>query len=1726
MQKAAVHPTNRLSKACGIQQRRLVDVLGIAYVVSTSCLSFAALWVLSAYLANDTLWPDFDAVSPVVSTLFNLELATAPLDNTFDIFNARYALSDPSIGVQPAFPRQLMLQSWTDLPEVIRGLRLMSAADTNNLVTLYCWADLGREWEMAYTVKRQARCDATMTSNAAVYLEVVLRNVDLHGWIAINLDAFTVRIGEPIASTSPNGRTWLDALLQHDVVAVDTEVALWQRHGIQLFRLQVANWHLPGAIESISVQNALGTTSLHQLKSVSTTNNFFYTMVCLNELLYQDVLALSANQSLVRNTTNYFDDVTVLQNYILGIALSPLNLVFVATVGNFGNVDAWWIPPPASLVDSVRAFRAAALDHMLLDSDFANAVNAIGSTTLPVTPAQWADPALAFYGGSLLCATAPLLPQVQESFNYYAACGSQNPLAVPWNPWNSLFAFSAALPSNDDLCNQGASPKQVGECQAQLQATVKAFHMLPVRPIPPPATPPLTTIGISQIVANGSDVSLQIQRLLDPSYAFFGWMSLYDWAMGQREVFAVEGDFATLYIISPLYPAVAQALPSAVAAYAPYVGYLSAVVSGVLAAVALMVLGLWVCARPRTTHWFLFNRLVSSVWLGRSVLVLRGLGAAAALGTAPLATRTSNGVVHLVAAPRHPVVSLALAGETTWLVYVVQELLSPVTRPTWAPVASAAAWLVVALLDVLAPIRITAKVHRECEILDINTRIRCTGGSLTVGAVARTATIAAVCGTVALVSMIRFRSQRTKHHSLLLPATAVAFLPESSLPLDVATMAMCGVFVAPGDRGFDTKLWRVLQGAAYVDVVEKAIQHPGNQAAFAPIGPVIGVKRSGSRIQSRLRWATVVAGVLYLCATLTSNVAYVRVLQEALANDFGWPGFNTTGMYAFLANTFNHEIMLSTNNSVLAVASPAYADVSRMYNGTDLTVSWSAGAVRRLLYDPRHIILTEVIVGLRRTDACQLPWMFTQYCWLDFGRQWGMASTEARQRRCTRQLDNGAVYLEAGLRNVNDWGAWHTCWGDAFSKAIQEPLAATTSGRLWLAALSTATASVADELEIWSTNGIQRFVLQWQNYKSTAFFDTIVITSALGLQYALPISSATGGMHLDAQTSLRLYWAWANDLLAVNDNSSAIAGRSLLRGTADFAFANVTSQSLLQAAQLLPSPLSAGLTLFTRAVGPFGVVDAVYVPCPPVLLTYYREFTQTLAMLLLTDALMQSSYKAIAIPAYIGDVPVELLSTPNLTLTGGNLLCGDDAVPTPLLYVVYAGFGSEQLCFTATPEFVAPSTLQLMFTMHGYSSHHVLSRDELIGICSINPIYVPSCADMYAAAMDIIVTQPSLLTLTPLARAAHAAVMNLGVTTVQYIRLNNSVTKLMETPLFDAAGSYGDMNGWYLAYEWAVGLREVVSFQGDVGTVTTLSASNSLLSMSLDTSLVGSNLSFLFMASVLYITYILIGVSAVATGYAISSHGRIEGLNLLELNRIVGHSWVGRPLLILRSVTALWLLNTAPLALTQIGLGTQLTAPPVAWYKTALAASELTWTVYILNDVLSCITKQHTSSYAMASTLCTWLATAVWTFAAPHKCRVAVERACTYIDMDSGLTCSSGVVEVGSICGVLGDIGIVIGCVIICAYVDVRCRSGLPPMTLSTLLLNASSYYMLDFTHWHRDDEHYMDQASGALAGLLSLHWRGTLYILDVKSWRCITATTCGNPEGSLCKAIPLSRLG
>ncbi|EQC31162.1 hypothetical protein, variant [Saprolegnia diclina VS20] len=1408
--------------------RRLVDTAGVAYTLGSACLGIAALLVLEPYMANDCFWPGLSTTVNAVANLVNFELALASAGSADLLHPSSYAAWDRSLGVQQVSARSLMLQSWTSFEIVINGLRALSTRQVaNDLVTLYCWADVGRKWELALSAPRQARCNAHMAPNAAVYLETTLRNIDY----------------APIATTGRDGVTWLDSLLAPQA-PVAVEAARWTSHGLAYYRLQWGNSFAYSLAESLAITNGLGLTSQQLLKvvpGVPRSSYFPYTSLLLNSALLQFVFyALAPNTSLIRNTPSPLTYMSGIQAFILGFALSELNLVLQNTVGPLCIIDAYFVPPPIALTDAVHAFRTHVLTAMVSNATLATALEAVGDASIQVTPRRWRDPALRFYGGNPLCNTAPLRPYVQASFGFDSLCGDRSPLSVTWHVFNSLFAWHM-LGQNDvsgsQHCALGTTAEHTLLCFDILARTKVALVPATfLAPLPIATMSKLRPVGVSQVVWNQSVVTLEMQPLLDGGFAFFGWMGLYDWAMTQREVIAFEGDVNTLHILSPTYPTVPQPLTTVAGTLGPFLWSLAALGSVVASLLALGVVALWITIRPQATRWHLFQRLVGTVWLSRSIVVARSVCAIAALATAPIGVQSLHNVESLAIAPRTIWISGLLAYEASWLTTVVQEIVSPVVaeRELAMPIAC----LIVFLIDVASPVTAAASLERKCTIINLTTGLECNIGSVTIGWFSRCVLVAAICVLCGLWSS---RNAALQAKSLLLPALSrKTFAATGSQgPLDSVTAVMCGLFLYSSRSVFDVKLWLRLPASNMATLGSPATlpvhQAPNTLAIVPESAPEIAVElpKSDRRLSQWLRYSIALAGLAYLGGTLTSNVAYISVLGDAMANDFGWSGFSTAGTYVFLARIFHEQLVLGTNATELFVTLPTYGDVSQLYNTSDTSTTWWDSASHQVLYDPNVLLLTDIVKGLRSMNPCQLPWMFTQYCFLDFGQQWEMANSVARQRRCERDTmaSNAAVYLEASLRNVRDWAAWNTCWRSSFEIGIARELMASPTGRLWLATTRTASTSIEGEVGYWQRYGKRAYVLQWQNYKTSSFSDALTVTSALGLTYTLPISKRDGAMHLDAQTSLRMYWSWANDLLAIADNSSLIAGRSLLRSSAAFAFSNVSSGDLLVQAQHLPSPLSAGLALVRDLVRPFGSMDVIYVPCPDAIRRYYGSFTSSVHSVLLTNLTVQAEFWSLSMPAYFGDVPAPLLETTNLLLTGGNLMCGDDIAPGPLTFAVYTSFGSFQLCSTTQPD-----------------HEHTAAPVSWDVICDSNPLREVTCTDTLLAIATFLDARRRYVPSNDMAKAAEAAVRELNVTVLQFVIVNGS-SQLYQVGLVDPKLPSWHLNGWLLTYEWVAGLREVVSFRGDIGAITTISAPVLMRTMPLDDSVITSKISFLFLQS-------------------------------------------------------------------------------------------------------------------------------------------------------------------------------------------------------------------------------------------------------------------------------------
>ncbi|EQC29836.1 hypothetical protein SDRG_12383 [Saprolegnia diclina VS20] len=631
---------------------------------------------------------------------------------------------------------------------------------------------------------------------------------------------------------------------------------------------------------------------------------------------------------------------------------------------------------------------------------------------------------------------------------------------------------------------------------------------------------------------------------------------------------------------------------------------------------------------PTPTDWLRWHRVAGTTWVGRPLLVVRALAATACLSTAPVGLKpVVGGGSTFVSTPRTLLESMVLAGESLWLVYVLNELVlfwtSRRTRQL-APIVATLVFGVSVLLDAIWPPTVSASIHRNCRALHVDHDLLCSSGVVTIGYIDRLAVYLGVqClgGLVCTVLCLLWPSPSASvvAPSLLLPGYATVYFCDSSSNsyewrMDRVRAALSGLvlFTYKGTlHVFDYTLWRCLS-ASELGMREAAVATfslPHTEHTVRGDSPGLAHMRSvasfrGMRVLIKTRWfvrgSWALLGLAYVVVSLVGNVYYMTVTSpRVLANDFYWGNFNSSGGHTFLANLFNTQL-LADRSCDIALDDPALGDICQLYNSSTTVIAFPETLGRRQLFRPvedSSEVLTTVVRDLRAMDPCAMPAMFTQYCWLDFARRYAMASSAARQDRCaTTMWANGAVYLEGVLRNLRSWDDWQRCWGRSFQLGFADDLERTSDGRRWLESTKDVSTTLGDEVVYWQAQRIRHFTLQWQNYKTLGFADSFRITNALGFDYDLTLALVDSEVHWHQQTSLKMYWSFASDLWAIATNTTFVGGRSLLRASARFAFANVTSAMLLTQNLTLPSPLPAGLTLLASTIGPFGSVDMVYVP--------------------------------------------------------------------------------------------------------------------------------------------------------------------------------------------------------------------------------------------------------------------------------------------------------------------------------------------------------------------------------------------------------------------------------------------------------------------------------------------------------------------------------------------------
>ncbi|KAF0690884.1 Aste57867_17776 [Aphanomyces stellatus] len=1782
---------------------RLVTVAGVGYLALTLACGMSYLSWLQPSLANNLYWPYFNTtgVGGCLIDLVNVRLTTTRL-GPMDLLADDVAMHKRYDGVvQPefnaAYPRRILFTELNTLPRAIRDLRRTDIPYW--VYAQYCWVDLARRWDMAHTAARSTRCQQRYIDNAANYLETLLRNVAWDDFYVGNEDMWHVSIALALQA-SVDGRDWLAA---RPVVArqlsVDDEVAFLVARNLTRYDLLWQNEVVVAISESMVVVNALGVPVSMTTKSLAhpwgplTSFAFYWN-------LYSDMyFGLVSNASLVRSAENHFDAIGLPIEAMMGLQDTTGDYVqqpkvFLDSLGPFGSVDALYVAVPSTLTRAYEAVRGVVYQTLWSNPAFAKAFQRIPHITLaPTPPAFSSRDNLAYYGGNLVCFAnaATTFPQSQLSFS--DTCATETQFGVPATNLAVVFALWASQTAHvGAIC----ALQSADGCSVVLSQAQVALGLLNNPPdaramVNPDVVPAIQVVQYAQDASSGEWLLLQ-QPLVSsdqPNWSFYGWLALFDWVEGRREVLRLEGDVATIDVITEAYATVhfmAGSDDDEGQRDTNIVYYLMAYTTAVSTVVGVVVMTYTVAAALDVDggNLFVFNRVAGCVWVGRPLLVLRALTATLVLSSSQvqLITQPSiDGYSKFVAAPRPVVATMVIVGEATWATYVATDVLLVllpwrVSTKWMAAVASALAWATLFGFDMAHPVGITIALDRTCSVKNTDKQLICNAGYIQVGDSTRFALCVALqgaCVAVALVVAWMCGGKTKRPHqptTLLLPGAAEAFLYQRGAidpqcwHVDRAACIMCGL-LSWSWRGqqytFDVKLWVVVDnifcprpddgGSSFsfkkptlgvhkeihstmlTPVVIQVVSKQPMRTP-APLIKRVASTTTAMHLHGAERRLVVVAGLVYMVLSAIGSLSYISVSTVNFANNFFWVSFNMTGSHVAMADWIIENVVLGRALPAFRWDEPRWSTMYTNFSDPTLPVVFAPRLAPRVQFERVATTLAVVVQGLRRTDACAIPWIFTQYCWVDFGRHWPLANSQARQARCESYVHNGAIYLESALRNM-DWALWAPCWGNSFDVAIGNELRTTQAGQRWLATTQSnlpATVTINEEVSVWTAHGIDAYTVQWHNFKTTGLVHTYWIENAFGVQYPMTLSRTNGSYAFEAQTMFQMYWGVASDFWAVGSNASAVAGQSLIRSSAAYAFANVSIAAAMRQNRTLPTPLGAVFATVQTYLGPFGSIDMYNMPCPATLTTFVATGLDVVrAATVVASSNVTATYAALAY-VYAGvlkrPLPTVYLNSPWTTVTG-SLLCdqvGNAFVSTGLLDLMSRANPCGSDFAMAMGNMLDSLLLAAIATGLDQAS------DAIDSICQHDVASPTICLDVYlgpaAAFLPTFLASRDMTMLQGLADAARHAMRALPVSLVQLIRATDMAPlELQAIDLFDEADPTFEFWSWLLALEWVAGNREVVVFQGDAGRLHVLTDFTSMASQAVRPSDLPTAFAMYARAAVLYVTGAMLTIVLSLILYIVGCRGAVDGARLWSVNQVAGIVWVGRPLLLARGLTALAFLATASLELahttTQISL---FTVPGVPYVTTILSGGEATWVVYILQDILLPWTAhQWTLWSSMYALYLVWACVAGLTLVYPVNHTASIAPVCEIDQMDFQLHCVSGVVAIGHVSRLYLLLAAIGGCNALSyavVFAVMRRRHAQRAMPES-VLLSAGAKYLFDWSEWMHHGVPYMDPAAAFLNGLVTFRRRGVVYALDIKLWRVILIEVDDDDDASHAFAFPLT---
>ncbi|KAF0685793.1 Aste57867_22401 [Aphanomyces stellatus] len=751
-----------------------------------------------------------------------------------------------------------------------------------------------------------------------------------------------------------------------------------------------------------------------------------------------------------------------------------------------------------------------------------------------------------------------------------------------------------------------------------------------------------------------------------------------------------------------------------------------------------------------------------------------------------LKLETAHGMTGFVPSPPPLWQTLVVAGEACWVTYALNDGFHPLTQQSmrlYAPLSAIATLVYLTLHTSTDAYAVDATMGCNCTILSFKRGVVSLSGSVRIGCHARVLHFRMVAGGSVVASYVAVRclgycmavvrgptSVRDKDEHMLIPASADAFFTPGHRQFDSMTCDMAGIMTFPS-RIFNVTLWSVF------DVADFAL---GNHSFHRQVHPNTDAPCAVAASKTRLAIRKKGVG---------GSSTWLRPPPPAfsssfLDNDFLWVTFHaSSSTQVYLSTWFNDHFQL-------AMAS------WRHRNTTDIAMS---PLYATWIQDEVHTVAT-VIASLRTTHGCVLPWIATAYCYVDLDRRWELANSASAM-----QHDRGAQ--------------WRGVFGSHLTQCRVAQVAPCCGTALIIGIFAYVDTSKArrgsSEAAHWPEHGIVEFVTQWQNYKLLGVVETFTIASALGWSHPMTLKRSSSATQLSSRTSFKLYWMLANDLGAIDANATSMQSASLVRGSPTFAFQNASLEMVLQATEdSVATPWNQTLIL-----GEFRVCMIQLVSRNRRSIWVGRPQARHVAPLAPT-LVSKGDAGHHARPAFRQGDPNCLCqdSLPTCTTT-------DSMGPCPIL-------AWEPPCQSYIGSFSEP----LVFFSHLGPCRNFLSEVfsvstllVLKAIVAAGLLFGPTPPLWLCDSYDSVETQRMFELHIPFLETymAHDDAyqqLQARATSVK-TDIRDTLQLALPCPVntFDPMEPDMEFCAWLYLFDWIEGKREVVRFQGDVGTITTIS---------------------------------------------------------------------------------------------------------------------------------------------------------------------------------------------------------------------------------------------------------------------------------------------------------------